>query len=149
LLFFIIRIWRKERHLEDCPVHFFTTHFYTALEEGPDKVASWTEKNIDVFKKKRIFIPINKSLHWSLCCVVNPGAILNNVKELNKNPGDDEPYPCILFFDSMRAHRKLAIVNNVRDWLNLEWTRLGRASTPDKKDPFKHLSLQVHELKGK
>jgi Ulp1 family protease len=41
-------------------IHIFTTHFYTALEEGVDAVANWTQKKkrpINVFEKKLIFIP--------------------------------------------------------------------------------------------
>lgn len=150
LLFFIIRIWRKEKYLEDCPVHFFTSHFYTALkEDGPKAVTSWTaRKNIDVFTKKFIFIPVNQSLHWSLCCVVNPGEILNKIKALHYDPDDDELYPCLLFFDSLKAHRKAAIARSVRSWLNSEWTRLKKASIQGEEDPFKPSSLVVHEPRG-
>jgi Ulp1 family protease len=60
-------------------VHFFTSHFYTTLQdEGVDAVSSWTtNKGIDIFSKRIIFLPINQSLHWSLCAVVNPGLITN------------------------------------------------------------------------
>jgi Ulp1 family protease len=151
LLSFNIRIWRKERHLKNCPVHFFSTHFFTALEEsGPEAVVSWTvQKNIDVFGKKYIFIPINQThTHWSLCCVVNPGFILNNVKALKKDPRDDEPYPCMFFFDSLSAPPKESMGRSVRKWLNSEWTRLKMGSNPDESQPFEPLSLLVHNPKG-
>ena len=63
-------------------VHFFTSHFYSTLrEEGVDAISNWTtNKGINVFTKKIIFLPINESLHWSLCAVVNPGSILNYEK---------------------------------------------------------------------
>jgi Ulp1 family protease len=84
--------------------------------------------------------------------VVNPGAILNNVKALNKDPGDDKPYPCILFFDSLKAHPKAAIARKVRNWLNSEWKRLEKASNQvvnqDKSKPFQPTSLLVHNPKG-
>jgi Ulp1 family protease len=145
LLFSTVRIWRKEKHLKGCPVHFFTSHFYTALsEDGPKAVASW----IDVFTKKFIFIPVNQSLHWSLCVVVNPGAILNNLKELNEAPADEELYPCILFFDSLKAHQKQAIARNIRNWLNSEWERLGKSKSQEEDDPFKNNSLLVHDPRG-
>ena len=49
-------------------------------EEGIKAIASWTEKkNINVFEKKLVFIPVNADLHWSLCVVVNPGLIANNL----------------------------------------------------------------------
>ena len=151
LMFFIIRIWRKEKHLKNCPVHIFTTHFYSTLREHDVKgVTSWTAtKNIDIFRKKFIFIPVNQGLHWSLCCVVNPGAILNNVRALNKDPGDDKLYPCILFFDSLgNAHPKNRIAVNLRRWLDSEWNRLEKGSNEDECSPFKKAAMEVHQPRG-
>ena len=51
----------------------------TLKDKGIKAVSSWTaNKNINVFKKRLIFIPVNENLHWSLCVVVNPGLIANN-----------------------------------------------------------------------
>ena len=36
-------------------------------------------KNINVFEKKLVFIPVNADLHFSLCVVVNPGLIATNL----------------------------------------------------------------------
>ncbi len=60
-------------------MHFFTSHFYTTLkEEGVNAVSSWTSrKGIDIFSKRIIFLPINQTLHWSLCAVINPGYVEN------------------------------------------------------------------------
>jgi Ulp1 family protease len=54
----------------------------TTLEKrGPKAVASWTgKKNIILFQKKLVFIPVNADLHWLLCVVVNPGLIANNLE---------------------------------------------------------------------
>jgi Ulp1 family protease len=150
LLLSTIRIWRKEKHLEGCPVHCFTSHFYTALsEDDPKAVTSWTaRKKIDVFTKRFIFLPVNQSLHWSLCVVVNPGAILNNLKALNEAPADNEVYPCILFFDSLKAHRKQVVAGKVRNWLNSEWKRLKKAKSQEEEYPFTTSSLEVHDPRG-
>jgi Ulp1 family protease len=52
----------------------------TLKDEGLEAVSKWTEnKNINVFEKKLVFIPVNADLHFSLCVVVNPGLIANNV----------------------------------------------------------------------
>ena len=52
----------------------------TLKDEGLEAVSKWTEnKNINVFEKKLVFIPVNADLHWSLCVVVNPGLIANNL----------------------------------------------------------------------
>lgn len=120
-------IWRNN---DKSLVHYFTTLFFTTLEENdPGSVKRWTEKRgVDVFTKRFIFIPINKSLHWSFCVVVNPGAIMAHRKRCDSKTPDmlpkDDPFPCILFFDSLRAHAKNRFARLVRTWLNAEWKRL-------------------------
>jgi Ulp1 family protease len=107
-------------------VHFFTSQFYTKLaNEGTDSVTSWTaKKDMDIFTKKFIFIPVNQSL--------NPGAIMNQVLP----PNDDAPLSCLFFFDSLRAYRKATIAKNVQNWLNAEWKRLTRPKKAPRKVPL-------------
>lgn len=113
-------------------IHIFTTQFFSALEDnGVDAVTKWTaRKDIDIFDKKFILIPINKDLHWSLCVVVNPGKITNGDKILpNMNDieeGMDLDAPFLLLMDSLRMHKKGRIQSQVYDWLNSEAKRLGR-----------------------
>jgi len=120
----LVDMWMQwiSRHItckRSSNVHFFTSHFYTTLvSEGVEGVKSWTaKKNIDIFNKKLIFIPINKTLHWSLCVVVNPGAITPQVDD------EDPQFPCMLFFDSLNMHRKSRVHGKVLKWLNSEWKR--------------------------
>jgi hypothetical protein len=110
-----------DRHASD--LHIFSSHFFTTLsDDGTDAVRSWTaKKNIDIFQKKLIFIPINQSLHWSLCVVVNPGAILNASSD---EASPDDPLPCMIFLDSLKAHKKNWVRAQVMKWLNAEWSRL-------------------------
>uniref|UniRef100_A0A7S2AA63 Ubiquitin-like protease family profile domain-containing protein n=1 Tax=Trieres chinensis TaxID=1514140 RepID=A0A7S2AA63_TRICV len=126
-------------------VYFFTSHFFSTLQEdGPEAVTSWTaKKNIDIFQKKLIFLPINESLHWSLCVVVNPGSIMNSI---SCGRGQRfEQWPCILFFDSLKAHRKSKVASKVRGWLNSEAMRLGKFGSEDK--PFSVSSMKVYDPK--
>lgn len=91
---------------------------------------------------------MNKSLHWSLCVVVNPGAIQNRVYN-DENQHDnqhDDPFPCILFFDSLKAHCKGRVALNVRKWLNCEWDRLYPRN--DVKRPFQSKSMMIYCPKG-
>ena len=85
--------------LEDSPegkaklsrCHFFNSFFYKRLTEcmgkssgrrgggkspgsGYESVRRWT-KNVDIFTKDFLFVPINESLHWSLAVVCWPGKI--------------------------------------------------------------------------
>jgi sentrin-specific protease 7 len=134
LLYFLTRI---SRHDDGSLVHFFSSHFYSALvKDKPSGVTRWTEKKgIDIFEKKFIFIPINKSLHWSQCVVVNPGAIIEHNKWMKIGFEDPEfdpntPLPCILFLDSLKAHQMNQVAKNIRAWLNAEWKRLGKSDDP-------------------
>jgi Ulp1 family protease len=129
---------RISRHDDGSLVHFFSSHFYSALvKDKPSGVKRWTEKKgIDIFQKKFIFIPINKTLHWSQCVVINPGAIIEHNKGLEEGFNEDDffdedaLFPCILFLDSLKAHQKAQVAKNVRDWLNAEWKRLGKSDDP-------------------
>ncbi|XP_066578602.1 sentrin-specific protease 3 [Amia ocellicauda] len=65
-------------------VHFFNSFFYDKLRtKGYDGVKRWT-KNVDIFKKQLLLIPIHLEVHWSLVCVDVPGR-------------------CITYFDSQRT----------------------------------------------
>jgi len=134
-------IWRRERHcISQSAVHFFTSHFYTTLfEDGISAVSSWTKKkSINVFSKSLVFLPINESLHWSLCVLVNPGSIMNTYRDKDHHQSDQAPeedylaskVPCILFLDSLKAHRKNRVAKAVNNWLNFEWKRLELERTP-------------------
>ena len=99
---FVVRISRNDDLSE---VHFFTTHFYTQLAtEGTQGVAKWTEnKDINIFEKKMIFIPVHGGRHWSLSVIVNCGKIKNHLerrKIQRKNPKIELPNDSmpVLFF---------------------------------------------------
>lgn len=118
------RLTRQNEDLDNSNVHIFTSHFYSTLrDEGSQSVQSWTEKkNINIFKKKLVFIPINESLHWSLCVLVNPGAVENINIECEKR--SKEKYSCMIFMDSLRMHDSNDVKRNIYRWLNREWKRL-------------------------
>jgi Ulp1 family protease len=129
-------------------MHFFTSHFFTTLvNEGPEGVSSWTTKReIKIFEKKFIFIPINERLHWSLCVVVNPGKIRNRFRQ---DKLDDDQVPCLLFFDSLKAHKKQRIGRNIREWLNFECNRLRYVSDiTDSQAPFDEKTMVLYDPKG-
>ena len=125
---FVLNILNKNQKRisrnNDCKstnVHFFTSHFFTALTEGPETVSSWTaKKNINIFDMKFIFIPINEQLHWSLCVVVN----CDKISRVKDEPSDKDEIPCLLFFDSLKAHRKKKIASYIRKWIAFEADRL-------------------------
>ncbi|KAL4631491.1 sentrin-specific protease 3-like [Arapaima gigas] len=65
-------------------VHFFNSFFYDKLRtNGYDGVKRWT-KNVDIFQKNLLFVPIHLEVHWSLVCV-------------------DVPQRTITYYDSQRT----------------------------------------------
>ncbi|KAJ8266082.1 hypothetical protein GJAV_G00125680 [Gymnothorax javanicus] len=65
-------------------VHFFNSFFYDKLRtKGYDGVKRWT-KNVDIFQKELLLIPIHLEVHWSLVSV-------------------DVPRRAITYFDSQRT----------------------------------------------
>lgn len=65
-------------------VHFFNSFFYDKLRtKGYDGVNRWT-KNVDIFQKDLLLIPIHLEVHWSLVSV-------------------DIPRRAITYFDSQRT----------------------------------------------
>ena len=151
---------RNSPDKSDCLVHYFSTHFYSTLcKKGPEGVERWTtRKGIDVFEKRLIFVPVNKSLHWSLAIIVNPGAISKHCELLEKYDPDcqvefdeecsDEACPMILFFDSLGCHKRKTVVANLREWLNAEWAR-HKANEGSHQDPFNMDTIKVLSPKGK
>lgn len=124
--------------------HYFSTHFFSKLlMEGPGGVQKWTErKGIDIFEKRLIFVPVNKSLHWSLAVIVNPGYIIPHCDRVDRAPDGkledihieqfhDKPRPVILFFDSLKCHPKATVAGQLRRWLNAEWKRKKGESNRD------------------
>ena len=104
-------------------VHIFSTHFYTKLkDEGYDAIANWTvNKGINVFDKKMILIPVNKEKHWSLCAVINAGYIDYGGISLHV---DAFRVPVLVLLDSLQLHSLTEIAENVRTWLNAEYSRV-------------------------
>jgi hypothetical protein len=126
--------------------YFFTSHFYTTLSnDGPEAVKSWTaKKHIDIFRKRLIFVPINKDLHWSLCIIVNPGAALSSS---NKKMKKEDPFSCMLFLDSKKIHAPSKVQKNILNWLNSESRQRGQEH--ERKKTYTKTSLPLFSPKGK
>ena len=136
----------RDINCKQSDVHFFTSHFYSTLaKEGAKGVKSWTaRKNINIFEKKLIFIPINKTLHWSLCVIVNPGAIQSSDDDACNANNEDQPVSCILFFDSLKMHSKSRAQKKLVSWLNFEWKQIKKSSS----SPFKLETYQIYDPEG-
>ena len=111
-------------------IHVYNSLFYTKLTEegdekkGYDMVRKWT-KNVDIFEKEFLVIPINFSNHWSLAVVVRPGLCMYSFQD----PGEGENQAidlnaqksCIMFMDSLGCHNPGNIGKKIRLYLAHEW----------------------------
>jgi len=147
----LIDFWMQwiSRDLLSNDVHFFTSHFHSTLEsDGVEGVKSWVARNnINIFEKKLIFIPSCRELHWSLCVIVNPGAVDKSRSNLISVDEDDRahsPISCILFFDSLNLHKRLSSQILLLKWLNYEWQRVYDSSIT----PFTRKSCIIYHPEG-
>ncbi|XP_048857415.1 sentrin-specific protease 3a isoform X3 [Brienomyrus brachyistius] len=87
-------------------VHFFNSFFYDKLRtNGYDGVKRWT-KNVDIFRKDLLLMPIHLEVHWSLVCV-------------------DVPRRTITYFDSQRTLNRRC-PKHIAKYLQAEAVRKGR-----------------------
>jgi Ulp1 family protease len=121
--FWMCWLMQKELLMESA-VHIFSTHFYTKLlSEGYELVAHWTKnRGINVLDKKLVLIPINKQSHWSLCAVINAGYIDYGGVSITLS----SVTPVLVLLDSLKLHSLSEVSENIRMWLNTEYSRFKR-----------------------
>lgn len=67
-------------------VHIFNSHFFIQLRDnGYSEVSKWT-KNVDLFDKEFLFVPINQSDHWSLVVIARPGLVEGRGSHVSASP---------------------------------------------------------------
>lgn len=136
-------------------IHFFSSFFYSRLVQKPvrgsltaqqesihtkpakrrhARVAKWT-RNIDIFSKRFLFVPINESQHWYLALICHPALV------------EDAPHhePCILVFDSFTCNDRYSVVNILREYLTEEWAARKEKET-DTKRSFTKSTFPDHVL---
>ena len=132
-------------------VHAFSSHFFTKLREGDGRgkfkpgsekaqraharVERWT-RNVDVFAKKFLLVPVVEDLHWSLAVVCHPGELAKRAIARERRESDDGAIdvdededencparPCIIHMDSLRMHSSKKIEKWLRCFLEMEWRK--------------------------
>ncbi|CAA7037749.1 unnamed protein product [Microthlaspi erraticum] len=131
--------------------HFFNCFFFRKLanldkgspstfggKEAYQRVQKWT-KNVDIFEKDYIFVPINCSFHWSLIIICHPGESVPSHAE------NTPRVPCILHLDSIKGSHKGGLINIFPSYLHEEWkARNGDATIDFSKTPNMQLiSLEL------
>ncbi|CAM9544602.1 unnamed protein product [Ascophyllum nodosum] len=114
-------------------IHILTSHFFTKLSETKlqnfavaySKVKQWS-RNVDLFSKKFVFVPVVENMHWSLACLTNLDKI-----EVGKSGSDfksNEERPCMLFLDSLGMHQPTRIYGYLRRYLEEKWKEAGNGN---------------------
>ncbi len=90
-----------------------------------------------------ILIPVNHQKHWSLCAVINMGFIDCGGVQLYV---DAFQVPVLVHLDSLKLHSIAEISENVRTWLNQEYSQI--KSRPGS-TIFNQITIRNVKLQGK
>lgn len=113
--------------IDNRTMYAFSCHFFTALVDksiSRDRVKAMT-KHVNIFEKDYIFIPVNKTGHWSLICMVRPGCIVAQrqrkfIGDSDENSGYGNNRSCIIHLDSLNLHKR-STFNQLYTFLNEEY----------------------------
>lgn len=163
--------------------HVFSSFFYKKLSKrraaGEDSVASvldrhtrhqrvktWT-RNVDIFTKDFLFIPVNQEAHWFLVLVCFPGLEEPRHCEFSPNSETVRPgcgllsqnppectlkgckknsivqRPCVLVMDSLKLSYHEAVCRLIRDYLQVEWEVRRGSKRLFSMDTFKTCNCRV------
>lgn len=126
LIDFFIKYQEKDLQRRDerlqFSAKFFSSFFFGRLRRTKpidyEGVKGWT-KNVDLFSKKYVFVPVCDSFHWSLIIVAN----LDKLEEaIEKKPDrSDSKSPRIIYLDSLDPSRGVSFAETMRQYLVEEW----------------------------
>jgi len=143
-------------------VHIFSTMFYKRLNSTPKKastvasyekdanllpaqkrhlrVKGWT-KNVNLFEKNMVIIPICEHSHWYLVIAIRPGLIKIPIgSEERQTKGE----PFMIVLDSMGGN-KTAAVSNIRHYLAAEWK--AKMCGENDEDEYEFTSKQMRTIR--
>ncbi|XP_070495132.1 sentrin-specific protease 7-like [Chironomus tepperi] len=149
--------------------HMFSTYFYiklttliddkrTLTAEGHQQIQSWT-KNVNLFEKDFIIVPINERMHWFVVIICFPYLTgphtmdtnqpiklksnqqkLKRIKPKHYETDSDSEYktdkgqalkvPCMLIFDSLSQSTRTRAHLILRDYLTCEYRAKNPNATP-------------------
>ena len=109
--------------------HIFSIYFYERLTKKSLRsstsaippaelmhanVKKWT-KNVNIFQKDFVVIPINENDHWYVVIVCYPGLTRREATKVEVRQ------PLLLILDSLEDGLKAAVCKNIRTYLTVEW----------------------------
>ncbi|CAN8076503.1 unnamed protein product [Agarophyton chilense] len=112
---------------------FFSSFFFGRLRRTKpidyEGVRSWT-KDVDIFSKQFVFVPICDSYHWSLIIIANLHN-LNDVLDEECVEHVEHERPRIVYLDSLDPSRGSTFVDSIRRYLVEEWLCRKKQLTAD------------------
>ena len=115
----LVRKDEAENCMSSEDIFIFSTFFYKKLTSPSTnylKLDKWT-KNVDIFSKKYLFIPVCQHSHWSLALVCNKQcfSVDNTIADIESS---------IIHIDSLYSgHSTGYITKTLRKYLSHEWQR--------------------------
>ncbi|GAB5369829.1 hypothetical protein AAMO2058_001440000 [Amorphochlora amoebiformis] len=143
----------------------FSSFFFTKIRKAKtstfpefyNSVRRWT-KNVNIFEKHYLLVPINEYEHWTLAVICHPDRLFNkledNVFERTVLEESKKGAPCILYFDSLKGGNKFGRqLKLLRTYLTLAFRekmeeRLKEKSEFSEKyqDIVKNMKVEAHKL---
>lgn len=101
---------------------FFSSFFFGRLRRSGaidyQGVKKWT-KDVDLFAKRYVFVPICDSYHWSLIIVANLNMLEDVLESESRGTGSNSPR--IIYLDSLDPKRGTEFGKTIRRYLVEEW----------------------------
>ncbi|CAN9498291.1 unnamed protein product [Ophioblennius macclurei] len=165
--------------------HVFSTFLYKQLSRGRgaseddassvsdrrvrhQRVKTWT-RNVDIFTKDFLFVPVNQAAHWFLVVICFPGLQESQYEDFERWPGRSNgssgnsmrvqqppectlqgctrdtvlKRPCILVMDSLKLSYHRTVCKLIRDYLQVEWDVRRRTPRLFTEETMKSCSCRV------
>ncbi|XP_073148741.1 probable ubiquitin-like-specific protease 2A [Henckelia pumila] len=152
--FYIKYLLNRMASVERHKFHAFNAFFFRKLadlDQDPSRardgkkafqrVQKWT-RNVNLFEKDYVLIPVNFSFHWSLIVICHPGKVANfKAKDMDNS----SEMTCILHMDSLRGIH-IGFENLIQSYLLEEWKERHKELEADVSVKFLNLPFVVLQV---
>jgi Ulp1 protease family, C-terminal catalytic domain len=140
LIEFYINWLQDKNPTENNQVHFFSTHFYSALTAQRSRinhkaVERWT-KQVDIFSYDFVVVPVNEAYHWYLALICNLPNLKRELDVIETSPPPKNTSQNVIditaSIDSLEniSSTKQTVADNVTDVVESRITNDSEGSPP-------------------
>lgn len=134
-------------------LHLFNTFFYSKLKQlktSTDDIRRWI-KDVDIFDKDFLVIPICDQIHWFLIIICYPGEVPGHDDPItihddpeSWNPEIDNPrVPAIIILDSLGLKNRRSYTKHVREFLQYESDKRNKSVRIFSRESMRELCAKV------